>query len=86
MRLGSSFARFVPLRKETPDLSSLLTHSRWICGIATVGTVNVSLLSGWGLADEGFPLITFLVIPLKVWIKGSRLTAVFFVIVVVRLT
>ena len=49
-------------------LSVLLTHSRWFCGITTVGAIDVSVLSGWSLADEGFSIITALVVPLKVWI------------------
>ena len=43
------------LGKITPKLWSL-THSRWFCGVATVRAIDVSVLSGRGLADEGiFP-------------------------------
>ena len=79
MRSFSSFARFLPPTRETPDLSSLLTHSRWICGIATVGAIGVSVLSGWGLADEGIfsnRSITGAIIPLIVGILGPHLYAV----------
>ena len=63
-----------------------LTHSRWFCGIATVGAIGVSVLSGWGLADEGFFVITGAIVPLEIWICSPHLDTVLFVIIVVRLT
>ena len=63
------------LGKNIPKLWSL-THSRWFCGVPTVGAIGVSVLSGWSLANEGLSLITSVIIPLKVRILRKHLNAV----------
>ena len=54
----------------------LLTDSRWFSGIPTVRAIDVSVLSGWSLADECFSITTFLVIPLKIWITSPHVGTV----------
>ena len=73
------------LGKITPKLWSL-THSRWFCGVATVRAIDVSVLSGRCLADEGFFVITGAVVPLEIGILSPHLDTVLFKVSIVWLT
>ena len=73
--------------KNLPQNCGLsLTDSRWIGSVTTVGTIGVSILSGWSLADEGFFVITGAIVPLEIGICSPHLDTVLFVVVVVWLT
>ena len=68
------------------NFPSSLTHSGWVCGIATVWAIGASVRSGWALADEGVFPFTRHVIPFKVGIFYPHLDTVLILISVIRLT